>query len=281
MTRLATFFCCDDLAAVAPGKSGYLGVYSNEMIVPALPTTLNQLFFVVRFRTPIHDQPKKMQVRIEWPGHEPFFQVQPVAPINPTKEGVFFQAQAVVRISPFEISKEGVIRVFVEDELTDNYAGGLRVRVGIPPELRLQQLAGGVMLAIGHYARLGSETEQVRERTAVRLIETLSDYLIRAQGSIVLPYPSADIRLVVDHQRLQVFFARPYNTDDLSLDIEPLPNGERVVIEELDRLGFRVKFDPQMPADPEFNYSVKPGSTESRSPDIVTERPPRKRRPKK
>lgn len=128
-------------------------------MVPVLPFTLAQLFFVVNFRTPINDRPKQVKVRIERPGREPFI-VDNSAPLKtpstPSPDANFYQYQTVARIAPFEIDKEGIVRVFVEDELGDNYAGGLRLKVGIHPELGVPQVALGANLIVGHYKRLAN-----------------------------------------------------------------------------------------------------------------------------
>src|SRR5262245_37632852 len=102
-----------------------------------MPFSMQQLFFVVRFRCTIDDLPTRMAVRIERPGHEPFLLDQSAAlptQISPRPDARFFDAQAIVRLAPFNIEQEGTVRVFVEDEATEHYAGGVRLKIGTHPD---------------------------------------------------------------------------------------------------------------------------------------------------
>ena len=278
MTRIATFQACDEVALAGPGKFAFIGIYGSEVMVPVLPFTLAQLFFVVNFRTPINDRPKQVKVRIERPGREPFI-VDNSAPLKtpstPSPDANFYQYQTVARIAPFEIDKEGIVRVFVEDELGDNYAGGLRLKVGIHPELGVPQVALGANLIVGHYKRLANCPKSVRQEAAAQLIEDLSAYITHLGQPIGLQYPESDVRFVLDNKRIHVLFPQPLDTDRPIINLEPIGNFESCEIERADRIGFVVKFEPSAPADSLFNYTVvenPKGISKNKVPDKTKEK---------
>ena len=232
MTRIATFFACDQVAQAGLGKLAFVGAYGGDIMVPKLPLTLEQLFFVVRFRTPIGDPPKKLVVRIERPGDEPYIVDQTAAlaaTANPAPpDATFLDVQALVRIAPFVIRDNGAVRVFVVDENEEHYAGGIRVTIGIHPEMRLPQIAQTVALAGGHYKRLNDEPKQIRYETASQLIEVISAFVNNSGFPAVLQFPKADVRLSMDEQRMHVFFPKSRETDSYEIAIEPGPEFELV-----------------------------------------------------
>ncbi|QQN62106.1 hypothetical protein JIR23_21135 [Bradyrhizobium diazoefficiens] len=259
MTRLATFQVCDEVAAVALGKLAFVGLYQNDMIVPSLPTVLPQLFFVVRFRTPVDDRPAKFAIRIERPGQDTFCldhtNLLPQAP--PTSEDArFIQVQAIARIAPFEITEAGIVRVYVEDEVGDNYAGGLRIQVGVHPQAALPQLAATANLVVGHYNRFEDADPQLKERLAFQLMETFSAGLKVEHIPVHLQFPELDMRLPLDEKRVKVFFPRPMIEANINIVVLPGGNFDSAEVESFDSLGFVAKFEPSAPTDAVFAFEV-------------------------
>lgn len=267
MTRIATFLACDAVAAAGLGKLAFVGIYGGEILVPQLPFSLQQLFFVVRFRAPIDDPAKRLVIRIERPGHEPFVLDQSaalalVAPPDHKPDATFLDAQAVIRLAPFDIDREGIVRVFVEDEIGEHYAGGLRLKLGTHPDVSMPRIATSATLAVGHYKRLSDLPRTDRQETATQLIEALSEFISHTGTPIELPFPELDLRLLLDNQRVHVFFPRPLDTASVQIEIEPAATFANWKIERADRIGFVVNFEPSAPADAGFNYTVSEGMKE-------------------
>ncbi|MCK1682157.1 hypothetical protein IVA87_22745 [Bradyrhizobium sp. 147] len=271
MTRIATVQFCDEVAGAGLGKFAFVGIYQADLIVPVVPFTLPQLFFVTRFRTPVDDRPKKLRVRIERPGHPPFevdntaLLEEPV--VTPGADAKFYQVQMISRIAPFEITELGTVKVFVEDEVGDNYAGGLRLKAGIHPEFAIPQIAGTASLIAGHFSRLAKCSSEIQEQSARQLIEALSAFMLHLQVPPKLQFPDLDLRLLLDDRRAHIFFPEPLDYTP-SVEIEPTGNFDEVEIESVDRFGFIIKFAPTAPADLAFNYSLgkqthKPGRRKS------------------
>jgi hypothetical protein len=259
VTRAASFTVCDEVAQGGLGKLAYLGIYSGEIIVPHLPFTLPQLFFVVRLRSQIDDPPQRFVVRIERPGMEPFTLDQSGAALPTTLPPVgatYFDAQAIIRIAPFEIQTEGTVKVFVEDESEDNYAGGIRLKMGVHPEIRLPQVAGASTVVVGHYNRLKDVPVALRQQTAAELVEALSSFISYSGLPTMLQFPEADVRLLLDNERMHVLFPRPRDDDAYNVEIEPTATFDSWKIEEANRIGFIVKFEPSAPADALINYKI-------------------------
>jgi hypothetical protein len=271
MTRIASVIACDDVAAAGLGKLAFIGIYGGEILVPQLPYTFEKLFFVVRFRTPVDDLPKRLVVRIERPGVEPFIMDQSAAldgrtPRRP--DATFFEAQAIIRLAPFHIDQEGTARVYVDDERGENYAGGIRVRVGTHPDLAAPHVAQAAMLVAGHYKRLSDAPPADKQETATQLIEALSASITNTGAATDLAFPEKDMRLLVGGNRIHVFFPKPLNDAPLTIELEPAPTFEDWEIERVDRIGFVVRFEPSPPADFNFNYQIIYRETET------SERPP-------
>ncbi|MET4240704.1 hypothetical protein [Bradyrhizobium sp. RT10b] len=282
MTRFASYQVCDQVAQGGMGKLAFLGIYGTDILVPSVPFRLEQLFFIVKLRATIDDLPTRLVVRIERPGHEPFLVDQSDAlPKNfeHRPDATFFDAQAIVRLAPFEIEAEGTVKVFVEDERGDNYAGGLRLRIGVHPEASMPRIAESVVLASGHYNRLRDTAAPLRQKTAVELIEALTKLVASSGLPTALSYPDADMRLLVDNQRIHVFFPQPLEDERFSVDIEPSPSFDDVTIESADQVGFVARFEPSAPPDAVFNYTLTTPENRSagrKAPD--TAKPPKAKR---
>ncbi|UFX41722.1 hypothetical protein HAP47_0020640 [Bradyrhizobium sp. 41S5] len=279
MTRLATFQACDEIANAGLGKLAFIGLYSGEMIIPEVPFTLPQFFFIVRFRTPIDDRPTKLAIRIERPGQEPFridntsLLLQGTPPIS--EDARFYQIQTIARIAPFEITEPGTVRVFVEDEIGDNYAGGMRIRVGVHPQAALPRLAETANLVAAHYDRksLSDISENLRQELGARLMEAFSATLRHNQIPIGLSFPDLDVRLVLDDKRIRVFLPTPIDPTATEVVVASGGNFDTADVESLDAFGFVVRFEPSAPADAVFAFDLfdKP----------KVERKAAKRKPKK
>lgn len=255
MTRLATFQACDQVADAGAGKLAFIGIYSSDLLVPQIPFSLAQLYFVVRFRTPINDRPKKVAVRIERPGHPPF-RIDHTPSLNeavvPEGAGAnFFQLQVIAVIQPFEIKEAGTVKVFVEDEIGDNYAGGLRLKAGVVPNEA--NLAGAAGLIAAQYERVSDASHQDRCELAEQLLSSLVSYMRYSSMPPKLQYPDRDVRLLLDERRVHVFFPQPTATID-KVRIEDGENFDSATVEAVDKFGFIVAFEPRAPTDLNFSY---------------------------
>lgn len=242
------------------GKYAFIGIYNSDMLVPIIPYTLPQLFFVVRFRTPIDNRPKKFKVRIERPGHPPFeldntnLLSSPSSP--PSKEARFWQVQSIVRIAPFEITEIGTVKVFVEDEHGDNYAGGLRLKVGVHPEASMPQVALTANLVSAQFRRLENSPKRDREKLALQLLAAMSSFIKHSGADLPLQFPDADVRILLDDKRVHVFF--PELLEGVpQVAIDSGGNFDEATVETVDQFGFIAKFAPSAPVDLVFNYTVE------------------------
>ncbi len=155
--------------------------------------------------------------------------------------------------------------MYVEDEHGDNYAGGIRLRVGVHPETRMPQIVGTATLAIGHLSCLANDPIEVRRETALQLLEDIASFIAYSGIPTTLPYPDQDLRLLLDGRRVHVFFPRPRENDSYSVEMEPAETFEGCEILKIDRLGFLANFEPAVPSDAAFNYKlldILPGSAE-------------------
>jgi hypothetical protein len=261
VTRIATFQACDQVMDAGLGKLAFIGLYAADMIVPALPFTMPQMFFVVRFRTGIDDKPTKFAIRIERPGHEPFrIDNTPLLSqsVAKTEDAKFNQIQTVVRIAPFETTEEGVIRIFVEDENGDHYAGGLRINIGVHPETVLPTVANTANLVVGHYERFASADDGTKRELAFQLMEAFVASLKHNRALIGLQFPNLDMRLVLDNEHVKVFFPVINEFKKNDLVIAGGGNFETGRVESADQLGCLVKFEPSAPADAAFVLAPVP-----------------------
>lgn len=260
MTRVATYQACDNVVAAGLNKLAFIGLYGSEVIVPTMPFTLPQLFFVVTFRTPIDDPPKILRVRIERPNLEPFVQdnTDNLTHLTPSEkqEAKFFQSQTIVRIAPFEISEPGVVRIYVEDEKGNHYAGGLRLKIGVLPELQTPQIAAAGMLVASHYKRLSSISTETLGRAASQLLSAFTQYLTYIGAKPELQAPKADVRIQLDDRKVQVFFPepRPFIPE---VNVESGGNFERAEVISCDEIGCTILFHPSAPVDLVFQYDEK------------------------
>jgi hypothetical protein len=260
VTRVATYDACDNVMNVGLNKLAFVGLYGAEVIVPTMPFTLPQLFFVVRFRTPIDDLPKILRVRIERPNLEPFVQDNTenlaAQTLSQNPDVKFFQSQAIVRIAPFEITEPGTVRVYVEDEKGDNYAGGLRLKVGVLPELQPPQVAAAGTMVVAHYERLKSISPETLGRAAIQLLSAFAQYLTYIGIKPELQVPKADVRIQLDDRRVQVFFPKPMELVP-EVTVEGGGNFESAEVISCDEIGCTILFHPSAPVDLVFQYSEK------------------------
>jgi hypothetical protein len=267
VTRVATYQACDNVVTAGLNKLAFIGLYGSEVLVPTMPFTLPQLFFVVTFRTPRDDPPKILRVRIERPNLEPFVQdnTDNLAQLTPpqSEEAKFFQSQTIVRIAPFEISEPGVVKIYVEDEKGDHYAGGLRLKIGVLPEMQAPQIAAAGMLVAGHYKRVASISSEILGRVASQLLSSFTQYLTYIGSKPELQAPKADVRIQLDDRRVQVFFPepRPFVPE---VNVESGGNFERAEVISCDEVGCTILFHPSAPVDLVFQYSEKSPKKPSR-----------------
>jgi hypothetical protein len=267
VTRLASFLACDQVASAGLNKLAYIGLYAGEMIVQSFPLVLPQLFFVVTFRTPIEDKPSQFRVRIERPGHEPFLvdgtDSLSAISVATAPDVTFYQLQNVIPIVPFEMPEAGVVRIFVEHEKGDTYAGGLRIKTGVIPEMHSPQIVWAATMAAAHHQRLLSAESSVQERGAFQLMNALVGFLRNLGIPPTLPAPKEDLRIPIDDKSVRVFYPHPINPTP-RVHVEPGPNFDSVTVSDGDDLGFTAHFVPKAPVDQAFSYQFLPPTRRAR-----------------
>jgi hypothetical protein len=131
---------CDDVRREDSGKGMFIGVYSEDMLVPEFPVFLpNFVIYTAVWTT--HDRPfEKLIFRVlrdeELISEEPFDVGVAQQRIAEAKTDVVeildpSLRQKIVRIarfSPFVVEKESIIRVRVETEDGEMRTSGLRIR---------------------------------------------------------------------------------------------------------------------------------------------------------
>lgn len=63
--RWVSVLWCDDIRNEVGNKPSFMGVYTGELVVPALPTVLPKLCAFVRIATPKNQPFKQLKIRVE------------------------------------------------------------------------------------------------------------------------------------------------------------------------------------------------------------------------
>jgi hypothetical protein len=71
MTANATLLVCDDVRFETGGKLLVIGAYSGDIAIPADPSQVSQLVFVISVDIPIDETPSSITTEIQLPGAEP------------------------------------------------------------------------------------------------------------------------------------------------------------------------------------------------------------------
>jgi hypothetical protein len=164
--RFAVLTVCDDVRTENNGKAIYSGIYNTEIFVEKIPSILPQIYFVVTAVAPKNSIFTRFRVRVERPGLESYFgkdvELPPqlnMAPEAQDPEIQFFRITSVVKIAPFEILEPGRIKVWVENDGPDIYAGSILIR----PQAALESQAVNLQSLIRLIGFADSHTAELRE----------------------------------------------------------------------------------------------------------------------
>ncbi|MFQ5534692.1 MAG: hypothetical protein ACE5EM_07725 [Sphingomonadales bacterium] len=146
MDRYAHCLFCDEIRQEINQKLLFLGVYSNDLIVPGdVPVNLPKLAIVVWVVTSRNDPFDQITIRVTRPGQEDAEFEVPTPPgelpdppsfndgSGPAAKTIV--ANAFLEFSPFEFSQEGEITVHVETGRETLVAGSLRLRTSPPKDM--------------------------------------------------------------------------------------------------------------------------------------------------
>ena len=140
-SRGAFTLYCDDLRHEMSGKTTIVGVYGSELIVAELPAVLPAFFIVTHVWTP-RDKPfRKLVFRVLFDADvmsEEEFNFEELSKAmgsdSPNSEGeggngVRRSLRRILRLSPFLVEKQGMLRVRIETEDGEMRTSALRLRL--------------------------------------------------------------------------------------------------------------------------------------------------------
>ncbi|WNH52584.1 DUF6941 family protein [Stenotrophomonas oahuensis] len=143
--RAAHAIFCDDLRHEDSGKLLIIGMYGEEMGVPAFPLQLPVFTILVSASTPADEPFKSLEVKVYFGEEEIASRAAPpeaIAQLSaasaesamplmaPSPRGGYVtnRWRVNVQLAPFVVSRPGVLRVRVVTESEEIPAGGLRIR---------------------------------------------------------------------------------------------------------------------------------------------------------
>jgi hypothetical protein len=232
----------DDVRFEANGKSIYLGVYQENLIVPSLPTTLPQLLIGVNVRYPLDERHVIESIEVQLLEQEPVvFPIAPTEDLSADNRLLEFAPQLydrrfIQRLPNVVLDKPGRLRVWVSIDGTKHYAGSLLIKVAAPEDAVDM---GVIMSIITGFAVIQKLSPEDKSGAAIRMFEALAE-MVPAEAiasfsdaeSIIFQRPDKSFR---------VFFVPPRD-DTQSLQIETTPANLTPVVKNLDRYGFALSF---------------------------------------
>lgn len=253
-------FCqfCDDIRIEANGKRLLIGVYERDLIVPAIPFRLNRIMAAITAHAPKEDPFRVLAVRVEQPGQESR-SIQIPKPDSRDKkkdpEAIRFSAKIFIPIEPLEITKAGTLRVFLDTDRGEVYAGGIRLRSISDSDAQDDDLINldAVLGAIGHYRR-------ARERNARDLgglASSIVEFLVRSLPAAAIAGGNPDLptRIQVGSGRYHVFFAEPVAKVS-GVRVTPAEPGIAATVREFDHYGFDLDLEPIPQRDIDFSIEI-------------------------
>ena len=145
MNRLSLYaIFCDDVRREVGNKRTYVGVYTDVLYVPSLPTLIPKFFIVTSITCLRENIPKKLAVRFVLADQE--LETKPIdekaleewrtkADQAVEEEGANYPADQPLKtrlmvealVSPFVVDREGRLTAFVETETASVRAGTLKI----------------------------------------------------------------------------------------------------------------------------------------------------------
>ena len=140
--HVQTIFC-DDIRHEISGKISYIGVYSNDLIVPSLPVTLPKLCLSVKVVTPADKPLESLTLRIlknEEVLQEIFVEEEQLNTASESSEYMTDEerqervqsAQFMLVFSPIQFEERCVLKVRVQTEDEELQGIGLRIEQASP-----------------------------------------------------------------------------------------------------------------------------------------------------
>jgi hypothetical protein len=266
MTTTAYFLACDDIRQEVTGKRILVGVYGSSIVVSAFPANLRKLYLRVHVRSPIEDRHEIRSVRVERPGlsdfekpfpdSEPTPSPQPTPPPEKSKfedEGVvYFDSVMLFDIGPMELPEPGRIRVFVETEKEEIYAGSIKVMMPARNAGYLEPRDVGTALAS---LNLFAHARKMGNSFAAKLGRDLLDVL--SMSSIAsLPPPTEKMvpfRIGPNEFRIIFFDADIYKKP---FYVSDFPDHYRYETLDKNETGITIRFSPAEPEVPNFRFDI-------------------------
>lgn len=263
MTTSAYFIACDDIRHEASGKEILIGVYGDDIIVNSFPASLEHLYFRINVRSPIDERHIVRSVRVERPGLENFEQEFPkkdsIRNRPESDEAVrFFDTYLKFDIGPLTLPKSGRIRVFVETESEEIYAGSLRVveATEVAPISPRDLVAA--LGAVNLFARSELLSREDSSKLAVETLTALSKSPI---GHVLIEKPDHVIIGIGDNKFRVLGVGREFTEG--SIQITDVPEGYTWEIVERDQFGGVISFSPSEPPIRQFSLHLESGNGET------------------
>lgn len=257
--HFASFVACDDIRTEVSGKTLLIGMYGGNIIVPTLPAQIPKLVFLVKLRSSVDDPHRWMAVRIEIPGSEPsiserveFGKDLPSVLKDPSIK--YVETAHSVEFAPCELKEKGRIKVWVQSDKGEHYAGS--VAIDTTEDAGLSAAWFNVMaVSLAFYSKVRKNSDrQLAQGLAAAIADFVADGI---PDHVVKGMPDdQDCILEMAPKRFVVFFAHPRESVP-KVTVLDLPEGAQAEISHVNQFGFAAKITPTDAAIKRLNFKVE------------------------
>jgi hypothetical protein len=131
MSRHLEVTFCDDIREEVGGKLSFMGIYSNDMIVPGFPFVLPKLCIAVNVVSSIEAPVEHLQINLCQDGFDsPIIATDPFQPPprpDASDDAAWQVVTMMLVLAPFQIDKATKLRVIAKTEEGDLRGRSLRI----------------------------------------------------------------------------------------------------------------------------------------------------------
>lgn len=124
---------CDDVRSEVGGKKSFMGVYGSEIQCPEIPIQFPKMCFVVSCETPAAKPFHSLSFQIDAPGSPPVElpladeEIRSAFKKVAEKEKGRFRVMTELVAMPFQLKKEGVLRVYMKVNGRKRRVGSIKI----------------------------------------------------------------------------------------------------------------------------------------------------------
>jgi hypothetical protein len=255
----ATCSFYEDLRQEINGKVMRIGEYFSDMQVEKFPIEFNQFWITIKYGTPALEPDNPASVNIEIPGQDAPIEIKLTG--NPVQTGPepsddvsFFVSKIDLPIRPLVISSKGIIKVSVITQSGAIVPAG-RLLIKDTQEGNAFNLPMHILIpGLAHFNHLTkNEPKKNVDAFASKIFRLLAGSIDNQNTENLLA--QIGDKIVMDETSVLVVFDPPRNRKP-NVDINLPEDSPEAKIQNLDRLGFELKYETP-PSDPiDFQYSI-------------------------